>query len=117
MASSIPYNIPPHTRCINCGECCGLFPISASDYRRIKDYIEQHPEVREVVQGEHKPLECVFRDNKNKRCSIYPVRPMVCRLYGVIDALKCPQGNSASVKGIGVDFTEKIVGIQNDLEW
>ena len=113
----IPYNIPAHTRCINCGECCGPFPISISDYQRIKDYIKQHPEVREVIDSEHKPLECVFRDNTLKRCAVYPVRPMVCRLYGVIDALKCPQGNSASVKGIGVDFTEEIVGFQNFLRW
>lgn len=113
----IPYNIPRHTRCINCGECCGPVPINESEYRCIKNYVDQHPEVRDVVNAEHQQMECVFRDNSNKRCAIYPVRPMVCRLFGVIDEMKCPNGNSASVKGVGIDFNEEIIGIQNSMQW
>lgn len=33
---------------------------------------------------------CRFRDVEQGRCSIYPVRPVVCRLFGHVEWLPCP---------------------------
>lgn len=33
---------------------------------------------------------CRFRDVERGRCSVYPVRPLVCRLFGHVEWLPCP---------------------------
>lgn len=33
---------------------------------------------------------CVFYDVVNRRCLIYPVRPLVCHLFGRVEWLPCP---------------------------
>jgi Fe-S-cluster containining protein len=33
---------------------------------------------------------CRFRDVARGRCSIYPVRPLICRLFGHVEWLPCP---------------------------
>lgn len=33
---------------------------------------------------------CRFRDVEHERCSVYPVRPLVCRLFGHVEWLPCP---------------------------
>ena len=33
---------------------------------------------------------CRFRDAERGRCSVYPVRPLVCRLFGHVEWLPCP---------------------------
>ena len=43
---------------------------------------------------------CRFRDVGRGRCSIYPVRPLICRLFGHVDWLPCPiQRITAPVAG------------------
>lgn len=111
----IPFNIPPHTRCTNCGECCGPVLITYDEVAEIGKFMRENEFPREVAGRTHEPLECVFRDSVNKRCSIYPVRPLVCRLFGVAKGMSCPNGNSANI-----DFTQQtaihtraFAGIQN----
>lgn len=36
-------------------------------------------------------LTCPMLDS-NKRCKIYDKRPLICRLYGVVEDMKCPYG-------------------------
>ena len=114
-----PMNIPKHERCTNCGQCCGPIPISEQEYGEILRYLAKHPEAYEVVNGKHEMLECVFRDNANKRCVIYPVRPVVCSIYGVSKSpyLQCPNGNSAQIDFGAIHLDEEIAGIQNLLDW
>jgi Fe-S-cluster containining protein len=33
---------------------------------------------------------CIYL--KNERCSVYEARPIICRLYGVADGLRCEHG-------------------------
>ena len=71
-------------KCSNCGECCTEFlPITKKEYYIIKDYLVAHPEIKEFlyIEGDDVHLLCPFRDIENKRCSIYPVRPLVCRKF------------------------------------
>ena len=113
----MPYNIPAHTRCVNCGECCGPVPVTGDDVARIKKYMRENSLPRKVAKQQHPRLECIFRDNEGKRCSIYPVRPMICRLFGVAAGLNCPKGNSAEIDGHPLVLNKAYIGIQNDIRW
>ena len=94
-----PLYIPSHTKCKNCGACCGLVPASSAEYQEIKKYLEKHPEIKPT--NSNAPYDCLFRDEKNHRCSIYPVRPIMCRLFGVAagEFMRCKHGNSAEIDG------------------
>ncbi len=110
--------IPPHTRCVNCGECCGPVPITIDDYARISNYLQGNSYAREVVRRKHEPLQCVFRDDVQRKCAIYSVRPMVCRLFGVAKGMTCSHGNSAEIDSAGlIDFGQTFCGCQNSMDW
>lgn len=74
-------------KCSNCGECCSnILPLTQKEIKQIKKYIYAHnikPCEHTVNVLRQKPVDmvCPFRDNVNKCCTIYPVRPLVCRLY------------------------------------
>lgn len=94
----IPLNIPIHKNCTNCGECCGAILVTKKEIDEIQRYLEKYPEVRqEASQREGKFLHCPFRDDEKYRCSIYSVRPLVCRLMGVCKGMTCKNGNSANI--------------------
>lgn len=71
--------------CSRCGECCGLYiPFNDTDIDIIKQYVKEHniqPQKRLVIteDGETFEARCCFYDKDNKCCTIYPVRPFVCR--------------------------------------
>ena len=71
-------------QCSRCGQCCGPSnPITLNEYKVIKNYIrEQNIKPRDIkVEDNSIDLRCVFYDTKNKCCSIYPVRPEVCKEF------------------------------------
>ena len=35
---------------------------------------------------------CPYLDLGTKRCTVHSVRPMICRLWGVSENMKCPHG-------------------------
>ena len=71
-------------KCSGCGNCCTDFlPMSKSDVKRIQRYLKEHPEIKEQVHidGNNMHIKCAFRDEINKKCLIYPVRPFVCKQF------------------------------------
>ena len=63
-------------KCIKCGECCSnLLPLSFTEIERIYAYIAEH----KISMQEHDP-DCPFL-NTEKRCTVYEVRPLICRIY------------------------------------
>jgi hypothetical protein len=78
--------------CSNCGECCTDFlPLTEQDVTRIKAYLGlKHPEIKEQIhtEGNNIHLQCAFRDNANRKCTIYEVRPQICRLFKCDQAFK-----------------------------
>lgn len=67
-----------------CSDSCGPIPAGLYEQRRI--------------EGEAgKPLTCSGAADcsmltADRRCSVYPVRPMICRLWGLTEDLRCPYG-------------------------
>lgn len=64
-----------------CSESCG--PIPAGDF-----------EQRRLERESGKALSCPDSCSMlvDRRCSVYDVRPMICRLWGVTEDLPCPIG-------------------------
>lgn len=70
-------------KCSNCGQCCSnLLPLSDREIRTIKSYIKK----RGITEQRHnvlmgRDMTCPFRDDANKKCLIYAVRPQICRSF------------------------------------
>lgn len=110
------YNIPLHTKCTNCGECCGIIPATKEEISDIQKFI-----LKNGIKPMKKPtIICPFRDTKEKKCLIYPVRPLICRLFGVTEGtMKCKNGNSANIDGTKFVDTARKASIQllNNVGW
>ena len=91
-------NLPRHN-CRNCGECCTVIPANTAEITEIRGYLDKHPDIRvRAIKRAHRGT-CPFRDKKGRRCLIYPVRPMICRLCGVAAGCLCRYGNTAAIDG------------------
>ena len=74
-------------RCSSCGQCCNRFlMVTNAEVKRLRRYVTVH----KIAPADHLPavatkpmfdLTCPFRDNDARRCTVYPVRPAVCRRY------------------------------------
>ena len=89
--------------CDHCGERCtsGFGVTEGAD---VKDFLTQLPQEEcERLSQQQRTLPwpgaeetgatvtyCQFRDMEKGHCSIYPVRPTICRLFGVVHWLPCP---------------------------
>ena len=72
-------------KCSNCGNCCNaLLPISDKEIKIIKNYVNSK-KIKPVVINHPIAhlidLTCPFRDDLNKKCLIYEVRPLVCKQF------------------------------------
>lgn len=72
-------------KCSNCGSCCtNLLPLSEEEIIRIHNYIRANniKEYRNFLPTNVPSIDitCPFRNNSKKCCTIYPVRPKICRL-------------------------------------
>jgi len=73
----------------SCGKCCGPHAWSKLEENSISRYVQEHK-----IQPQKGFLEpgipgCPYL-SADKRCLIFPVRPLICRLYGVVENLRCP---------------------------
>ena len=71
-------------KCSNCGECCSaVLPISNRKLKRIKEYVRKHnikPHLNVMINADI-DITCPFRNEKEKKCDIYEVRPWVCQKF------------------------------------
>ena len=80
------YDFTNNGECSNCGQCCSNFlPMSDQDVKRIERYIkkncikEQKHFIAPLMAQPYFDFTCPFRDNENKKCVIYDVRPAICK--------------------------------------
>ena len=74
-------------KCSNCGGCCtNLIPMTRAEFLAIKGHIEKFKikpckrpcfPFRKVMVD----LTCPFRDEEERICTIYKVRPTVCQVF------------------------------------
>ena len=94
------YKFLPETKCDNCGKCCNLteeekqddysvmIPLYLIEYLNLLQYIMKYyttEKINECLSLREFQLEkCPFRDWENGFCSVYEVRPFICRSYGML---------------------------------
>jgi Fe-S-cluster containining protein len=90
--------------CSGCGNCCGnILPISSKEIKRIKRYVEKH-DIKEQIRRYPTStptidMQCPFRDEIAKRCTIYPVRPAICQDFRCDKPKKQIRANKALYDG------------------
>lgn len=85
--------IPPMKCDDNCGECCGLIPVTETEFRQVERFIADNG----IVPVEHADGTCPLYQKGT--CAVYPVRPLICRLYGhaASPLMTCPRGYNVNV--------------------
>jgi len=89
----------PDFECKHCHECSGPIVWFKPEEIIIRDYLKEHNikyvkwTKEEFVK--HK-MQCPYQ--KNDRCNIYPVRPIVCRLQGNVPDLSCKHNSNLMSK-------------------
>ncbi len=94
------YEQVPSTCCAGSGECCVLtdeemqegyatmFPLYLAEYVRIAEHVrtqESPDRIRRLLtHTQERPRQCPFL-GEGRGCTIYPVRPLICRTYAVLD--------------------------------
>jgi len=79
------YNALPTLRCQRkCQESCGPIVMSRREWERIIERIGYEPVGDET-------LICPLLD-QHGRCTVYDIRPLICRLWGTVQKMKCPWG-------------------------
>lgn len=105
--------IPKHKNCKNCGGCCGPVPINNFEYKTIQNYVDiNKPKYNKKTDF----MTCKFR--VDGCCSIYKVRPTLCKLFGVTKGMNCPNGNSYNIDGFKIlnkQHKNKIKGLINEV--
>jgi len=87
LATRVDYAAIPASKCRpGCSDCCGPHPWSKAEHARITAYLRKRGRKELRATG----LTCPYVERH--RCSIYPVRPFICRLYGTLAKLRCPHG-------------------------
>ena len=109
--------------CSNCGHCCGNFlPISGKEIKNIKRYVAKRriKEQRRIYPMATPVLDmlCPFRDEVNRRCTIYAVRPAICQDFRCDKALKNIKADKSLYHGKYrvVDMREEFFGKRTNLE-
>ena len=83
MKSGI-YDFTVDGKCSSCGACCSnVLPLSGKEIKEIKRYVKKHriKEQKHLAPMANNILDltCPFRDDINRKCLIYDIRPGICR--------------------------------------
>jgi Fe-S-cluster containining protein len=72
--------------CSKCGNCCSnVLPMTKKELDRIKKYIRANniAEIKHITPLAKAPIDmtCPFRNDTKEICTIYEVRPKICRSF------------------------------------
>ncbi|MBU0623054.1 MAG: YkgJ family cysteine cluster protein [Gammaproteobacteria bacterium] len=90
------YSTIPSFKCKpGCADCCGPIHYSRLEfYRCVKASGRSLQQVRDQIQKDvsNNDYRCPFLNRKTNQCSVYAVRPAICRIFGTTGELRCPHG-------------------------
>ena len=96
------FNFTKEGKCSGCGNCCSNFlPMSQKEIDTIKKYIKKNgiKECKHILPLSTPVIDmtCPFRNNDKGVCTIYEVRPEICRQF-ICDSEKRVKHNRALLK-------------------
>ena len=83
--------LPPMQCDPECGECCGVVPVTETEFHRIRRFAEERG-IAAVDNG----VMCPFL-LADKMCGIYEARPLACRVFGHTTKMPCPKGYNVNL--------------------
>lgn len=107
----------PEAVCDRCGNCCGPIGFTVLEEKNIERYLEENNiSICACVVGRTKGSVYIFNANmrcpffKDNECLIYSVRPIVCRLFGVIrGGRELPCKNVVCERKLSPQYAGKLV--------
>jgi uncharacterized protein len=78
-----------------CADCCGPVQLSRLEYHRcVKASGRTADDVRRQMEKniKKKIYQCPLVNQKTHCCTVYDVRPAICRIFGTTRGLPCPHG-------------------------
>lgn len=76
-----------------CHTSCGIIEASVRERERMQEAGVRLPYLDEFLEMDREGLEISCPAlTADKKCSVYDVRPMICRLWGATDSMPCPYG-------------------------
>jgi Fe-S-cluster containining protein len=88
------YELIPDFICTEgCHQCCENFGVSSRtqvEDERIKQFLREHS--RQIGEAQGNACPYLRKDLPAGGCSIHPVRPFICRLYGTSPNYLCKMG-------------------------
>jgi len=77
----------------HCGECCGLVPVTQTEFRRVERFVAEN----NIVPVEHDDGTCPLYQSGT--CTVYPARPLICQLFGhsADPLMTCPRGYNVNL--------------------
>lgn len=101
--------------CQNCGECCGVIPVTKADLSLIKKHLAQKDkkEIERLSKQQREMLTCPLRDVENSKCCVYDARPEICRMQGMYEGLPCdynPGEDKKSIEEGNARLNQSIIG-------
>ncbi|HCA46087.1 MAG TPA: hypothetical protein DEP45_01650 [Armatimonadetes bacterium] len=86
----------PMANCCGCdgcaARCMGGLAITRSEFEAICEYFGGPMFMPAARAYQCMGAPCEFKERSSPRCIIYPVRPLICRLFGIVEWLPCPMG-------------------------
>ncbi len=84
----------PNDECFGCygcaRHCTGNLGITRTEFEAIRDYLDGGGWLPVIRRPTEMVTPCEFQEPGGGRCIIYPVRPLICRLFGLVEWLPCP---------------------------
>lgn len=77
-----------------CADSCGPIPAGTAERQRMERAAGRRLEAPEVLTPVDGVLEVCHECSmlKDGRCAVYDARPMICRLWGLVEDMPCPYG-------------------------
>ncbi len=99
-----------------CQRYCGIVPMHQIEQERIAEQIGHKPEVSYTPGGpvpkDLRVAPCPLL-NADGRCSVYGLRPLICRVWGTAKDMACPHGCKPSRWISDKEFTAILIKIRD----
>lgn len=77
-----------------CADSCGMIVVGEEEEKRITEFLGENPFLRNADIQKNLESGCLATCSllKDRKCSVYRLRPLICRLFGLTKKMACPFG-------------------------